>query len=89
MSDTPRTDAFFNGPCTQLQNKRSRDFARELERELATATAERNALRALPHDADGYRTQLRHVRKELARVTKEREELRAALEKANQHLSGK
>ena len=46
QSDTPRTDA------TQYQWTRTLDLARDLERELATATRERDEARAIANDRD-------------------------------------
>jgi hypothetical protein len=46
QSDTPRTDA------TQYRWTRTLDLARDLERELATATRERDEARAIANDRD-------------------------------------
>lgn len=36
-TDTPITDAFYDGPCKNAITRRQRDFARDLERQLAEA----------------------------------------------------
>jgi hypothetical protein len=37
MTDTPRTDAFYDAMIGNLDTSRQRDFARQLERELSEA----------------------------------------------------
>lgn len=79
QSDTPRTDA------TQYQWTRTLDLARDLERELATATRERDEARAIANDRDAM---VDHRDRALTAmyqcvdvITQERDEARAEIER--------
>jgi len=48
---TPRTDAFYTGPCQHPSNVRQREHARTLERELIAAQAERDLARECLREA--------------------------------------
>lgn len=74
QSDTPRTDA------TQYQWTRTLDLARDLERELATATRERDEWQRIA-GANGLTglAVARDFERELAVVKRERDEARADL----------
>lgn len=72
MSDTPRTDGFYDGPCKRADTLRQRGFARQLERELAAAIIERDNAISDHRQADTDSIRALHERNEL------REQLAAA-----------
>ncbi len=78
QSDTPRTDA------TQYQWTRTLDLARDLERELATATRERDEARAIANDRDAmvdHRDRaLTAMYQRVDVITQERDEARTEVE---------
>jgi len=49
--ETPLTDAFYDGPCKRYESRRSRDFARQLERRLAAAESSGTTIR----NPEGYK----------------------------------
>lgn len=89
QSDTPRTDA------TQYQWTRTLDLARDLERELATATRERDEARAIANDRDAmvdHRDRaLTAMYQRVDVITQERDEAIAEVERLraaiNRHVS--
>ena len=84
QSDTPRTDA------TQYQWTRTLDLARDLERELTTATRERDEARAIANDRDAmvdHRDRaLTVMYQRVDVITQERDEARAEVERLRKTL---
>ena len=92
QSDTPRTDAaaqFVSHFGWQVHA----DFARDLERELATATRERDEARAIANDRDAmvdHRDRaLTAMHQRVDVITQERDEARAEVERLRVRLVGK
>ena len=90
-SDTPRTDAaaqFVSHFGWQVHA----DFARALERELATATRERDEARAIANDRDAmvdHRDRaLTAIYQRVDIITQERDEARAEIERLRSALRG-
>ena len=90
-SDTPRTDAaaqFVSHFGWQVHA----DFARDLERELATATRERDEARAIANDRDAmvdHRDRaLTAMYQRVDVITQERDEARAEIERLRSALRG-
>ena len=91
QSDTPRTDAaaqFVSHFGWQVHA----DFARTLERELATATRERDEARAIANDRDAmvdHRDRaLTAMYQRVDVITQERDEARAEIERLRSALRG-
>ena len=91
QSDTPRTDAaaqFVSHFGWQVHA----DFARTLERELATATRERDEARAIANDRDAmvdHRDRaLTAMYQRVDVITQERDEARAEVERLRSALRG-
>ena len=91
QSDTPRTDAaaqFVSHFGWQVHA----DFARALERELATATRERDEARAIANDRDAmvdHRDRaLTAMYQRVDVITQERDEARAEVERLRSALRG-
>ena len=91
QSDTPRTDAaaqFVSHFGWQVHA----DFARDLERELATATRERDEARAIANDRDAmvdHRDRaLTAMYQRVDVITQERDEARAEVERLRSALRG-
>jgi chromosome segregation ATPase len=82
MSDTPRTDAAETGA---LYGTVHCDFARTLERELATVTRERDDM---GDSLEAYRIGVKHLHEELDTLTRERDALRAEVESLREVLTG-
>ena len=89
QSDTPRTDAaaqFVSHFGWQVHA----DFARDLERELATATRERDEARAIANDRDAmvdHRDRaLTAMHQRVDVITRERDEARAEVERLRKVL---
>ena len=89
QSDTPRTDAaaqFVSHFGWQVHA----DFARDLERELATATRERDEARAIANDRDAmvdHRDRaLTAMYQRVDVITQERDEARAEVERLRKTL---
>ena len=90
-SDTPRTDAaaqFVSHFGWQVHA----DFARDLERELTTATRERDEARAIANDRDAmvdHRDRaLTAIYQRVDIITQERDEARAEVERLRSALRG-
>jgi len=93
QSDTPRTDSAFEAVDQDCKSQFEWDgwkFARQLERELATATRERDEARAIANDRDAM---VDHRDRALTAmyqcvdvITQERDEARAKVERLRKVL---